>query len=86
MFCGDSSTALTGRPCAGRENSENTVKIEFDVEWQSFDEYGRQRYSGVPGAHEDGPYLAGRRQQQQHEGRRVAVGLGPDRHRHPARR
>ena len=48
MFCGDSSTALTGRPCAGRENSDNTVKLEFDVEWQSFDEYSRQRYSGYP--------------------------------------
>ena len=31
-----------------RENNDNAVKLEFDVEWQSFDDYGRQRYSGYP--------------------------------------
>ena len=47
-FCGDGSTAINGRPCAGSENSDNAVKLEFDVEWQSFDDYGLQRYSGYP--------------------------------------
>ena len=47
-FCGDKSTATNGFPCAGRGNSHNAVKLEFDVEWQSFDEYGLQRYSGYP--------------------------------------
>ena len=47
-FCGDASTAIAGRPCAGSQNSDNAVKIEFDVEWQSFDDYGLQRYSGYP--------------------------------------
>ena len=48
LFCGDGSTAIAGRPCAGSQNSHNTVKLEFDVKWQSFDEYGRQRYGGYP--------------------------------------
>ena len=47
-FCGDRSTAINGFPCAGSGNSHNAVKLEFDVEWQSFDEYGLQRYSGYP--------------------------------------
>ena len=70
----------------GNQNSHNTVKLEFDVKWQSFDEYGRQRYSGYPVHTKTGLVSQRRRQQQQHEGRRVAVGLGPDRQRHPARR
>ena len=48
LFCGDGSTAIAGRPCAGSENSHNAVKLEFDIEWQSFDDYGRQRYGGYP--------------------------------------
>ena len=47
-FCSDTSSAIAGRPCAGQQNSHNAVKLEFDVEWQSFDEYGLQRYGGYP--------------------------------------
>ena len=47
-FCGDNTAATVGSRCAGNQNSHNTVKLEFDVKWQSFDEYGRQRYSGYP--------------------------------------
>ena len=85
-FCGDGSTAINGRPCAGSENSDNAVKLEFDVEWQSFDDYGLQRYSGYPVHTKTALVSQGCRQQQQHDGRRVAVGVGPDRQRHPTRR
>ena len=47
-FCGDNTAATVGSQCAGNEDSDNAVKIEFDVEWQSFDDYGLQRYSGYP--------------------------------------
>ena len=47
-FCGDSGAHQVGRECAGNQNSDNSVKLNFDIEWQSFDDYGLQRYSGYP--------------------------------------
>ena len=48
-FCGrGSGSSVVGNRCGSTEVSDNAVKIEFDVEWRSFDEYGRQRYSGYP--------------------------------------
>ena len=48
-FCGrGSGSSVLGNPCGSTEVSDNAVKLEFDVEWQSFDDYGLQRYGGYP--------------------------------------
>ena len=49
-FCRDQDSKPVGSLCPANQSSQpsETVKLEMDVEWESFDTYGRQRHSGYP--------------------------------------